>query len=151
MMILFAMNPKCSNRQILDFTKIRTETNKLWVIIMENITERRREKRLRYNWPVWYAGKEDIDETVLPGRMVNVSSGGAAFTCSSEEDCPHLDQWLTTHFSVPHSCPDGSFDMEGITRVSKVCRIDRVDNELRRIAIQFVEPLPFKPGEQESK
>jgi len=130
---------------------LRTETNNLWGIIMENTIERRREKRLRYNWPVWYSRKENIDETVLPGRMVNVSSGGAAFTCSSEQNCPHLDQWLTAHFSVPHSCPEGSFDMEGITRVGKVCRIDRVDNELRQIAIQFVEPLPFKPGERESK
>jgi hypothetical protein len=91
---------------------------------MGNTIERRREKRLRYNWPLWYAGKEHIDETLLHGRMVNVSSGGAAFTCSSEENCPHLDQWLTIHL---------------------------VDNELRRIAIQFAEPLPFKPGEQESK
>jgi hypothetical protein len=31
-----------------------------------------------------------------------------------------------------------------------VCRVEGVNHALRRIAIQFHEPLPFRPGEQPS-
>ena len=40
---------------------------------MENTLERRREKRLRYNWPVWFA--EDFNAVLSQGQMVDVSSG----------------------------------------------------------------------------
>ena len=113
---------------------------------MDTNTERRREKRLRYHWPVWFA--EDFDETLIQGQMVDVSSGGAAFTCRADENCPHTGQQVTARFSVPRFGPDESFDMANFTRIGHICRVDKVNNFLHRAAIQFAEPLPFKPGEQ---
>ncbi|MCK4752089.1 MAG: PilZ domain-containing protein [Planctomycetes bacterium] len=113
---------------------------------MEDGIERRREQRLRYHWPVWFA--EDFNETLLQGQMVDVSSGGAAFTCHANENCPYPGQQITARFSVPCFGPDDSFDMTSFTRTGNVCRINHVNDFLRRIAIQFAEPLPFKPGEQ---
>ena len=116
---------------------------------MEDSTDRRRESRLRYHWPVWYA--EDFNETLLQGQMVDVSSGGAAFTCHADENCPYPGQQITARFSVPCFGPDDSFDMASFTRTGSVCRINKIGDFLRRVAIQFAEPLPFKPGEQQSE
>ena len=108
--------------------------------------ERRTEQRLRYYWPIWFA--EDFNNNLAQGQMVDVSSAGAAFTCYANEGCPHNGQRITARFSVPRYGPDDSFDMANFTRSGHVCRVDSVNPFLRRVAIQFAEPLPFKPGEQ---
>ena len=38
--------------------------------------------------------------------------------------------------------------MASFTRIGNICRVDEVSSFLRRVALQFAEPLPFKPGEQ---
>jgi hypothetical protein len=38
--------------------------------------------------------------------------------------------------------------MESFVRTGHICRVDEVNRFVRRVAIQFAEPLPFKPGEQ---
>jgi hypothetical protein len=80
--------------------------------------------------------------------MADVSSGGAAFTYYS--DGPYLSpgQRLTARFSVPRYGPGDSFDMVDFIRSGSVCRVEAVNNMLRRVAIHFSEPLPFRPGEQ---
>ena len=115
---------------------------------MNESTERRREKRLRYYWPIWFA--ENFDESLAQGQMVDISSTGAAFTCYADQSCLHPGQHITARFSVPAYGPDGSFDMANFTRSGHICRVDNVNNFLRRIAVQFAESLPFKPGEQET-
>ena len=113
---------------------------------MEHTAERRREQRLRYHWPIWFA--EDFDEILTQGQMVDVSSSGAAFTCPADESCPHPGQQVTARFSVPRFGPGDCFDMANFTRSGHICRVDEVNKFLRRVAVQFAEPLPFKPGEQ---
>jgi len=113
---------------------------------MVGFEERRREKRLRYHWPVWYA--EDFSDELFQGQMVDVSSGGAAFTCRVGETSPYEGQDVTTRFSVPRFGRDESFDMASFTRSGRVCRVDNVNAFVRRVAMQFAEPLSFKPGEQ---
>jgi len=113
---------------------------------MENETERRTEKRLRYYWPIWFA--ENIDHQLSQGQMVDISSRGAAFTCYAEQDCPYPGQHITARFSVPRYGEDDSFDMANFTRSGHVCRVESVNSFLRRVAVQFADPLPFKPGEQ---
>ena len=113
---------------------------------MDKTIERRREQRLRYHWPIWFA--ENFNETLSQGHMVDVSSGGAAFTCHADENCPYPGQRLTARFSVPCFGSDESFDMANFTRLGQVCRVENVNSFLRRIAVQFAEPLSFKPGEQ---
>jgi len=80
--------------------------------------------------------------------MVDVSSAGAAFTCHADEGCPYPGQHLTARFSVPCFGLDESFDMANFIRSGRICRVDNVNDFLCRVAIQFAEPLPFKPGEQ---
>jgi hypothetical protein len=113
---------------------------------MVTTSERRREPRLCYNWPVWFA--ENFSEELSQGQMVDLSSRGAAFTCYADERCPHRGQHLTARFSVPQYGPDDSFDMVDFIRSGQVCRVEGVNNTLRRISIQFSEALPFRPGDR---
>ena len=108
--------------------------------------ERRDEQRLRYHWPIWYS--EDFQEELSQGQMVDLSSTAASFTCYADEHCPEMGQSLTARFSVPKYGEDESFDMENFMRCGHVCRIDNVSGLLRRVAVRFAEPLPFRPGEQ---
>ena len=111
---------------------------------MSDMNERRREKRLRYNWPVWFA--DDFNDVLSQGQMVDICSGGAGFTCYADK-CPSIDDHVTTRFSVPLYDHDGSFDLENFVRPARICRIDEMSPFVRRVAIQFDEVLPFKPGE----
>ncbi len=115
---------------------------------MEDMPERRREQRLRYQWPVWFA--EDFSGILSQGQMVDVSSGGAAFTCFADKGCPWPGQHIMARFSVPRYQPDDSFDVSEFIRAGSICRVDQLHNGLRRVAMRFSEALPFKPGEQES-
>ena len=113
---------------------------------MEDNFERRKERRLRYHWPVWFA--EDFDEILSQGQMIDVSSEGASFTCQGDRSCPYPGQDVTARFSVPQFDSGSSFGMASFTRTGKVCRVEEINENVRRIAVQFSEPLPFKPGEQ---
>jgi hypothetical protein len=114
---------------------------------MAETEERRREKRLQYNWPVWFAA--NFDGELSQGQMMDISSGGAAFTCYSDK-CPHGEQKITTRFSVPLYDEENSFDLENFIRDGRICRIDEISPYIRKVAIQFAEPLPFKPAEMDS-
>ena len=111
---------------------------------MSETNERRREKRLRYNWPVWYA--EDYNDILSQGQMVDISSKGAAFTCYADK-CPPAGSQITARFSVPHYDQQDSFDLENFIRSGHICRVDEVSPYVRRVVIQFGQPLTFKPGE----
>ena len=113
---------------------------------MDGNSERRTEQRLRYYWAIWFA--ENVDYALSQGQMVDVCSRGAAFTCYAHDCCPYPGQNITTHFSVPRYGLDGSFDMANFTRWGYVCRVDDVNGFIRRVAVQFAKPLPFKPGEK---
>ena len=113
---------------------------------MDENSERRSEQRLRYYWPIWFA--EDLNDALSQGQMLDISSRAAAFTCRADDTCPYLGQEITARFSVPCFGPDDSFDMANFTRSAHICRVDDVNSFSRRVAVQFAEPLPFKPGEQ---
>ena len=110
-------------------------------------SERRTEQRLHYYWPIWFA--EDFNGVLSQGQMLDISSKGAAFTCYSDDSNPYTGQEITARFSVPRFGPNDSFDMANFTRPARICRVDEMKNFVRRVAIQFGEPLPFKPGEQD--
>lgn len=115
---------------------------------MNATSERRTEERLRYHWPIWFA--EDIHGELGQGQMTDVSSRGAAFTCYADQQCPYPGQHVTARFSVPQYGEDGAFNVVDFIRSGHVCRVEEVNSALRRIALQFAEPLPFRPGEQET-
>ncbi len=113
---------------------------------MGETTERRTEQRLRYYWPIWFA--EDFQEVLSQGQMVDISSRAAAFTCHADNSCPCVGQDITARFSVPRYGPEDCFDMANFDRPGHISRVDEVNSFLRRVVVQFAEPLPFKPGEQ---
>lgn len=115
---------------------------------MEENNDRRTEQRLRYYWPIWFA--EDVNRTLSQGQMVDISSKAAAFTCHADDGRPYFGQPITARFSVPCYGLDDSFDMKDFTRSGYVYRVDNLSNFLCRVVVQFADPLPFKPGEQEA-
>jgi len=115
---------------------------------MSATNERRTEERLHYHWPVWYA--EDFNGELAQGQMADLSSQAAAFTCHANEQCPWPGQHLTARFSVPRYGRDDSFDMIDFVRTGHVYRVDGVSSALRRVVMQFSEPLSFRPGEQKT-
>ena len=112
----------------------------------EKFTERRSEQRLRYYRPIWFS--EDFDKGPLQGQMVDVCCRGMAFTCDSGEPYMCPGRRLTTRFNVPRFDLGRSPEMMSFERTGCVCRVDDSNGISRRVALQFAEPLPFKPGEQ---
>ncbi|MHC4855217.1 MAG: PilZ domain-containing protein [Planctomycetota bacterium] len=110
---------------------------------MDSGMERRGEERLRYSWPVWFA--EDFDDVLTQGQMVDVSSGGAAFTCYTDR-CPTPGERITTRFSVPKFDESDSYDLANFIRDGRICRIDDLGPYVKRVAVQFAQPLPFSPA-----
>ncbi len=106
---------------------------------MQIIKERRKEKRLHYELPVWI--NEDPNEESVQALMVDISSRGMAFICNTDDNCPYPGQKLTTRFSIPRSGTDSS-DTHSLTRTGRVYRIDTISESRRRVAMQFDEP-PF--------
>jgi len=115
-------------------------------LIMHKRNERRSEQRLCYSSPIWFG--EYPKEILAQGQMVDISSRGAAFITYAHDCCPSFGQDITTRFRVPNYHPDHSFDMVNFTRSAHVCRVDKVYSYWRRVAVQFAEPLPFRPGEK---
>ncbi len=111
---------------------------------MSEFQEKRNEKRLKYNWPIWFA--DQYNENLCQGQMVDISSTGAAFTCYADR-CPLPGQKVSTRFSVPKYGEDSSFELENFIREGNISRVDDLSAFVRRVAVQFCEPLSFKPGE----
>ena len=109
--------------------------------------ERRREQRLYYRRPMWYS--QSFNKTLYKGQMVDVSSSGLGFTCCMTKENPLVtQQQITTRLDVPRFDTDGSYDMVRFDRVGRICRVEKVDSSIHRIALQFAQSLPFKPAEQ---
>ncbi len=109
--------------------------------------ERRREQRLYYRRPMWYS--QSIDKTRYKGRMVDVSSGGIGFTCCvAKENSLVTGQQIRTRLDVPLFGTDGSYDMVRFDRAGQICRVEKVNSSIHRVALQFTQALPFKPAEQ---
>ncbi|MGB2806374.1 MAG: PilZ domain-containing protein [Sedimentisphaerales bacterium] len=106
---------------------------------MKTTKERRREKRLQYELPVWFT--EGSGEPSVQAVMIDISSGGMAFICDTDENCPSTGQQLKMRFSVPRYGRDCS-DMHEITRTGCVFRIDELNESRHRVAVQFDDP-PF--------
>jgi c-di-GMP-binding flagellar brake protein YcgR len=108
--------------------------------------ERRREQRLKLSGSVWF--NADGNDKTLQGQLVDMSSSGMAFTCYNKKGLPAHGQHIIARFAVPWFTPDGDIQNRKFTRTAKVCRIGNANSYLKRIAVQFAEPLPFKPAEQ---
>jgi hypothetical protein len=108
---------------------------------MNRTTNRRRAPRLRYCVIVRYAENFEDNKTISEGQMLDVSSGGLAFSCNADENCPTEGQPLAVHFSIPNSRVRDASIME-FKRTGYVLRVQKVNPSLRNIAVRFDEPLP---------
>lgn len=113
---------------------------------MEDTKNRRLEERLQYKWPVLFS--EDFAKSLSEGIMVDVSSGGLAFICRADDNCPFSGQILALRFSIPRVDEGDPSAMTSFTRTGKVLRIESMSSSVRRVAIQFDTPLTLKPCEQ---
>jgi len=113
---------------------------------MGKTAEKRQEKRLRYRWHARFSSNPK--QKPLSGQMVDISSKGMALLYHADKNCPKPDQIITTNFGVPHFDSNDSFDTVFFNRIGRVCRVDNLTSKVNRIAVQFTEPLFFKPGEQ---
>ncbi len=113
---------------------------------MDKAKEQRAERRLSYRWPVHFT--QNDREKALSGQIVDVSSEGMAFLCRSDENCPNLGQLLKISFGAPHFNQSNSFDTVLFKRIGRISRIDKLSSRVYRVVFRFIEPLFFKPGEQ---
>lgn len=111
-----------------------------------NHNERRKEPRLYYRHPLWFTPNCD-NKTFARGVMCDVSSGGLSFTCYCENEKPAPGKQIITRFEVPRYS-DGLTGPMKYDRASRICSVSRLESDLHRIAVQFANPLPFKPAQQ---
>lgn len=110
-------------------------------------SERRREQRLYYRRPMWYF--QSLNRARHKGQLVDISSNGMGFTCSmSNQNLLAAKQKITTRLDVPLFGIDGSYDMIRFDRTGQIRRVEKLNNSIHRIALEFTQPLPFKPAEQ---
>jgi hypothetical protein len=145
--------------RLLDKKRLSSSGDKKQVGIVQNgplsqrrqqqpgFRERRKEPRLRYHRHVWFG--ESVSEKPFKGRMLDVSSDGMAFLCRTDKENLAAGQQIAVRFAAPRFRTDGSSDDVSFDRISRVCRVEKEDNRLNRIVVQFAKPLPFKPAEQE--
>ena len=110
-------------------------------------SSQRAEQRLRYRWPVRFTTNLEQKQP-FSGQLVDVSSRGMAILFHADKSCPRPDQAVTADFGVPYFNSHGSFDTVLFSRAGRVCRVDNLNSRVNRVALQFAEPLFFKPGEQ---
>jgi len=108
--------------------------------------QKRKEPRLQYHSGIWFSPANANKS--WQGQMLDISSGGMAFTCYNRRSCPDVGQSITAHFTIPWFTPDGNIQSRKFTREAKICRVNNENSFLKRIAVQFADPLPFKPAEQ---
>jgi hypothetical protein len=110
-------------------------------------SSRRAEQRLRYRWPVRFTTNLKQKQP-FSGQLVDVCSQGMALLFHADKNCPRPEQLVTAGFGVPYFDSHGSFDTVFFNRVGRVCRVDNLNRRVNRVAVQFAEPLFFRPGEQ---
>ncbi len=115
---------------------------------MDNNTQKRHEQRLLYRCLVWFGA--DVTQALFPGLMEDVSSGGLAFTYA-EPGRLHIDQRLTTRFSLPRFDVENHQAAVGITRTGRIRSITATGEGTYRIGLQFDMPLSFKPAEEAAR
>lgn len=116
------------------------------VVLTEKAKGQRAEQRLRYRWHVRFA--RSVNGKISPGQIVDVSSRGLAMLCHADKHCPRQNHLVSIDFAVPHFGLTDALDIVFSKRIGRVCRVDNLSNMVNRIAVQFAEPLFFKPGEQ---
>ena len=116
---------------------------------MDSNAENRYEQRLTYRWPMWFG--QDTTQAVYPALMVDVSSGGMAFTCKTGL-CPlQVGQAITVRFSLPRFDEHDPGATIGVTRTGCVRWVISGADGTHTVGVQFDTPLSLKPAEQAAR
>ncbi len=107
--------------------------------------ERRTEERLEHKWPVMFS--DDFAQNLYQGLMVDVSSGGMAFTCSPEAARLETGTEISVQFGLPRSS-DPADGQINLMRTATIRRIDQISPSIYRIGVQFEKPLTLKPHQE---
>jgi len=113
---------------------------------MNSSAEHRYEQRLPYRWPMWFG--QDTTLAVFPGLMVDVSSGGMAFTYKEGLCSLQAGQPITVRFSLPRFDQSDPGATVGISRTGFVRWTLPVGDGTHKVGLQFDIPLSLKPAEQ---
>ena len=113
---------------------------------MESNAEHRYEQRLPYRWPVWFS--RDTAQALFPGLMVDVSSGGMAFSYKAGQCRLQEGEPLTVRFSLPRFDEKDPGATVGLTRTGLVRWIVVAGDGTYKVGFQFDTPLSLKPAEE---
>jgi hypothetical protein len=113
---------------------------------MDSSAKDRYEERLAYRWPILFG--EDTTQAVLPGLMVDVSSGGMAFTYKVGHCRLQEGQAITVRFSLPRFDESDPGATIGITRTGCIRWVAAAGDGTHKVGLQFDTPLSLKPAEQ---
>ncbi len=111
---------------------------------MEYAQERRREKRIKFSWPLWF-GYEKNGE-LFQGKIADLSRSGVSFTVDAEK-CPEPGSHVLTRFSYPCDTEE-EFEIESYFHWSEVIRTDVAGDDKVRVAMRLHEMLDYQPNQK---
>ncbi|MFC1677402.1 PilZ domain-containing protein [Planctomycetota bacterium] len=104
--------------------------------------EKRKEQRLSCDEKMQFSNA--ITPTSSKGRLIDVSSGGAAFTTELETQLPRIGDSILVRIKLPLP----GRDADDFVRRGYVRQVGNTDDSLHRVAVEFAKPLPYKPVEK---
>ncbi|KPK75923.1 MAG: hypothetical protein AMJ79_09090 [Phycisphaerae bacterium SM23_30] len=111
---------------------------------MSHPHERRREKRIRFSWPLWF-GFEQYGQ-LHQGKIADLSRSGVSFFIR-EDQSPRVGQHVLTRFTYPCDTSD-RFEIESYYHWSEVIRVDDHKVGQCRVAMRLHERLPQEPNQK---
>jgi hypothetical protein len=108
---------------------------------MQRQPEKRRHRRVRYSWPLFF-GYEETGQ-MFRGQVFDVSRSGASFTLN-QNDCPPLGHTVLTRFSYPHDATN-MFDMDSYFYWATVVRCDDIGYGKRKVSLELHRHLESDP------
>lgn len=107
-----------------------------------SLAEKRAEPRLRFCWDTQIFC--DANPRGRNARMVDLNSRCAAILLENEHPV-HAGSHLELGLMYPH-VRDGEFEIEHTHRYGTVYRCEHYNETLKRVVVQFDEPLPDLPA-----
>ncbi|MBN1844689.1 MAG: PilZ domain-containing protein [Sedimentisphaerales bacterium] len=105
---------------------------------MSAASDRRRERRIRFSWPLWFG--YDPNGQLLQGKVADLSRSGVAFL-TAHDQAPAPGSHVLTRFSYPLE-RDTRFAMGSYLHWAEVLRCDEAAYGQRRVAMRLHQPLP---------
>ena len=104
---------------------------------MQTGVDRRRDKRIRFSWPLWFGYEENAP--FIRGQVVDLSRSGVGFSVAAHE-CPAVGSHVLTRFSYPLD-QENHFEMDNYYHWAEVLRVDETSYGSRRVGMRLHQPL----------